>query len=192
MTARIVSTRATLQRGARYILGTVLLTLLGLIVLATVSTTARADTWLTFGFLSLHDAPGYNGANYGLGIEHEIGERAALVAGAYENSHHERSRYVGANIVAAKVRGVRLGATVGAVDGYRHRWSRPVTCNPYTNNICGHEIVAGEQKVAPLLTATAAINGKRWGVNVALVPPGGSKEPTAIAIQLKRRIGRLP
>jgi hypothetical protein len=39
MTARIVSTRATLQRGARYILGTVLLTLLGLIVLAVFSTT---------------------------------------------------------------------------------------------------------------------------------------------------------
>lgn len=189
MTTRIVSTRATLQRGARYILGTVLLTLLGLIVLAVFSTSARADTWLTFGFLSLHDAPGYNGANYGLGVEHEIGERVALVAGAYENSRHERSRYVGANVVAAKVRGVRIGATFGAVDGYRDNYDAAPPCplKPYCDKVRGRD-----QSVRALFTPTAAVHWRRWGANVALVPAAGKDSSTAIAVQIKRRIGRLP
>ena len=191
MTTRIVSTRATLQRGARYILGTVLLTLLVLIVLATISTTARADTWLTFGFLSLHDSPGYNGANYGLGVEHDLTDRIALVAGAYENSHHERSRYVGANIVAAKVRGVRLGATVGAVDGYRRRSAHYDLCAPDVAEQCLFRRV-GKNEVRAMVMPTAGFERKRWGFNAVIAPALGDKGGNALAIQLKRRIGRLP
>lgn len=149
------------------------------------------DTWVTFGFLSLHDEPGYNGANYGLGIEHRVGDRVALVAGAYENSHHERSRYVGANVVAASVRGVHLGLTVGAVDGYRDSYDKPpsLPCNQGVNRSCG-DSSEHETGTRPLLSPTAAIHGKRWGANLALVPPVGKDGAAAIALQIKYRIGR--
>jgi len=146
---------------------------------------ASAAVWLTFGFLSLHDAPGYNGLNYGLGVEYQL-DRTAIVAGAYENSHNERSRYAGVNVTMAEVSGVRLGATLGAVDGYRERDSKFDLCAPDGAEQC-RVMVEGKPEVSPLITPTASFDGESWGANVVLAPAMGDTG-NAIALQLKKRI----
>jgi hypothetical protein len=144
---------------------------------------ASAAVWITFGFLSLHDAPGYNGLNYGLGVEYQL-DRTAIVAGAYENSHNERSRYAGVNVTMAEVSGVRLGATLGAVDGYRD--SKFDLCTHGGAEKC--RVMADRNPdVSPLVTPTASFDGDRFGANVVLAPAMGDTG-NAIALQLKKRI----
>lgn len=146
------------------------------------SGSAHADTWATFGFLSAHSEPGYNGFNPGLGIEHEIGKRATVVAGAYENSYSERSRYIGAGLVATTVHDVRLGIVAGVVDGYRDHYRYSEVCDP----ACHYENPS-PQHVKVMLVPTASINRKWWGANVSIMPAIASGA-TVLSLQFKVRL----
>jgi hypothetical protein len=89
-----------------------------LAVLLFVSTMANAETYLQINGASVHTSPGYNGANYGAGIERDITENISIAGGFYQNSHSTTSAYAYARIPFYKEGNWNLGIGFGAVTGY--------------------------------------------------------------------------
>ena len=146
------------------------------------SPAGMAETWATFGFLSLHDQPGYNGENYGLGIEQDVGERVAVVAGKYRNSRDLPSQYAGVTFASPLTEGVDIAITAGVVDGY------PDDCDWKCRSSDPFDDSVPTRGPHPLLLPTIQLNGQRFGANIALAPPIGKDGATAIAIQFKVRL----
>lgn len=133
-------------------------------------TNARADTWITPGAVSYHlertqdDGASWNETNYGLGVEHELSDKVAIMVGAYRNSLDAWTRYAMVQYTPLQVGPVRLGAMVGVADGYG-------------------------QGIQPALAPVATIEGKRFGVNVSFIPEVESLKTAAVfAVQLKWRL----
>jgi hypothetical protein len=134
---------------------------------------AQADVgkaWFNAGFYSHHfnRDKGLADGNPGLGIEWPLDETYSLTAGLFRNSDRERSHYVGLYVMPVEFQGVKLGAVVGAFDGY-----------PRSNN----------GGWFPALIPTAAIEGKNWGLNIAIVPTIRNRLYGAVSFQLKYRFG---
>ncbi|MDL9999693.1 hypothetical protein QTI24_13825 [Variovorax sp. J22P240] len=127
-----------------------------------------SQVWINPGFYSLHfdRNKGLEDFNPGIGIEWPIDKTFALTAGAFRNSDRDRSHYVGLYVMPFEFHGVKLGAVVGGFDGYQR-----------SNN----------GGWFPALIPTAAIEGKHWGLNIAIVPTIKNRLYGAISFQLKYR-----
>lgn len=79
-----------------------------------------SEVWLNPGFLSYHwqRDQNLNGNNYGLGAEYRFSTVASVTAGEFYNSDREHSKYLGLYYQPVAVGPVRLGAALGAFDGY--------------------------------------------------------------------------
>jgi len=80
--------------------------------------TAHAQTYIQINGASLHDRPGYNGFNYGVGIEHAVAERWTVAGGWYRNSEYRGSTYGYARYAVYKDGPWDIGIGAGAVTGY--------------------------------------------------------------------------
>ena len=90
-----------------------------IICLFLLSFQAKAETYLQINGVSLHDRPGYNGLNYGAGVEHAVARDWTMAGGWYYNSERRGSTYVYGRYAVYKQDRWDIGAAVGAVTGYQ-------------------------------------------------------------------------
>jgi hypothetical protein len=143
---------------------------------AALASPARAQdiapqVWINGGLLSYHlnRNKDYRERNWGLGAEAIVAPDHAFLLGTYLNSENRRSHYFGYQWrpLHWQPQGIRVsaGVAVSAIDGY-----------PTMNN--------GSWFLAPM--PLLAIEGKRVGVNLILVP--NFSQGVAIAAQLKLKV----
>ena len=130
--------------------------------------TRRNELWLDTGFATHHfqSDKDLNGKNPGIGLEYRFSDTMAATAGRFYNSDRQHSRYAGLYYQPWNVKGIKLGAVVGGFDGYPN----------YRNG-----------NWFPALIPTAAIEGKRWGLNIAIIPSYKDRLYGALTFQLKYR-----
>jgi len=147
----------------------------GLALLASLSATAMAETiepaplsevWLNGGFYTWHFQrdKNLNGANGGLGAEWRFNTVASVTAGRFYNSDRAYSNYLGAYYQPWKIGPVRIGAVIGAFDGY-----------PKMRN----------GGWFPAAIPTLSYEYERVGVNVAIIPTYKDRLYGGISVQLK-------
>ena len=143
------------------------------VLLFAIEARGEAQVWLNPGIYSLHfdRDKDLRDDNVGFGVEAVFAPRHAVGAGTFINSNRERSRYVAYawRPLRWHVRGVDVlaGVIVGAFDGYpRYR--------------------DGGWFVAPL--PLVAVEGRRLGLNLSLIPTVRDRLDGAIAIQVKLRV----
>ena len=153
----------------------------GLALLACMSGSALADgfetiesaplkeVWLNGGFYSYHFQrdKNLNDSNPGLGAEWRFSTVASATAGRFYNSDRAYSNYVGVYYQPFKLGPVRLGAVVGAFDGYPKM---------------------RDGGWFPAAIPTASFEYQRVGVNVAIVPSYKDRLYGAISVQLKLKV----
>jgi len=127
-----------------------------------------SQVWINPGFYSLHfdRNKGLEDFNPGIGIEWPIDKTFSATAGRFRNSDRDYSNYIGLYVMPFEFHGVKLGAVVGGFDGYQ-----------MTNN----------GGWFPALIPTAAIEGRHWGLNIAIIPSIRDKLYGALSFQLKYR-----
>ena len=145
--------------------------LAGASLLLPVLASAQVDVsqvWINPGFYSLHfdRNKGLEDFNPGIGVEWPIDMTFSLTAGAFRNSDRDRSSYIGLYVMPFEFHGVKLGAVVGGFNGYQ---------------------MSNNGGWFPALIPTAAIEGKHWGLNVAIIPSIKNRLYGAISFQLKYR-----
>ncbi len=91
--------------------------LLALVLALNLSLT-QAQTFVQVNGVSVHDQPGYNGLNYGAGLEQVIHGPWSVAGGWYRNSEYRGSAYAYGRSAAYKKGSWDLGIAVGAVTGY--------------------------------------------------------------------------
>jgi hypothetical protein len=87
-----------------------------LLVLA--SSLTSAETYVQLNGASVHDRSGFNGFNYGAGIEHAVADRWSVAGGWYRNSEYRGSAYGYARYAVHQDGLWNIGVGVGAVSGY--------------------------------------------------------------------------
>jgi opacity protein-like surface antigen len=131
----------------------------------------QPQLWLNAGLFSYHfnRDRDYRERNWGLGAEAIVAPDHVLLLGTYLNSDNARSHYAGYQWRPLHWQplgvNVSAGLAVTAIDGYAT-----------TNN--------GDWFLAPI--PTLAIEGRRFGVNLILVP--NFKHGAALAAQLKLKV----
>lgn len=88
------------------------------LVLALNLSLAQAETYVQINGLSAHDQSGYNGFNYGAGLEQSITDRWSVATGWYYNSNYRGSTYAYGRYAFYKQGSWDVGITLGAVTGY--------------------------------------------------------------------------
>lgn len=157
--------------------------LLALLAAATVvSTSASADNlfreienqplsevWINPGFYSFHFDSGkhLNNDNYGLGAEYRFSTTMSATAGRFYNSDRRYSNYVGMYWQPVMLGPLRLGAVVGAFDGYPR---------------------ARDGGWFPAVIPAISYEYQRVGANIAVIPGYKDRLYGAISVQLKFRI----
>jgi hypothetical protein len=150
-------------------------------MLALYSTAAMADTfemiepaplkqvWLNAGFYSYHFQrdKGLNDSNPGLGGEYRFSTVASATAGRFYNSDRAYSNYVGVYYQPFALGPVRIGAVVGAFDGY-----------PKMRN----------GGWFPAAIPTLSYEYKSVGLNLAIVPTYKDRLYGALSFQLKFKV----
>jgi len=91
--------------------------LLALVLALNLSLT-QAQTYVQVNGISIHDRSGYNGWNYGAGLEQGITDRWTVAAGWYYNSEYRGSTYAYGRYAVYRQDRWDLGVGVGAVTGY--------------------------------------------------------------------------
>lgn len=81
--------------------------------------TAQTQTYLQINGISVHDRSGYNGLNYGAGVEQAVSKDWSVAGGWYRNSEYRGSTYAYGRYAFYKQDGWDLGVAMGAVTGYR-------------------------------------------------------------------------
>ena len=89
------------------------------LVIAFTDSAVADDTWLTINTGSYHinAKKDYNQKNYGVGIEHHIGD-FVLTGGIYRNSSYKNSLYAMGGWLPLKFGEVSIGAVAGVANGY--------------------------------------------------------------------------
>ena len=130
--------------------------------------------WINPGLYAYHFArdKDLRDRNFGLGVEVQTSPRYGFLAGSYSNSNGARSHYAGMLWRPFEWRsasGLRItaGAALAAIDGYPN----------YRN---------GAWFVAAL--PMVSFEGKRLGLNVALIPTIRNRVDGALAFQVKLRV----
>jgi hypothetical protein len=142
--------------------------LLALMVITTTPATWAAF-WVNPGFYSYHfdTDKNLNNHNGGFGVEASITDTYSLTAGVFQNSDRTTSHYVGAYVMPFRAGPVKLGAAVGAFNGY-----------PQMH----------EGGWFPAAVPTLAFEGRSLGLNVGFVPKIGDRVHSAISFQLKYNV----
>lgn len=68
---------------------------------------------------SVHNQPGFNNENPGVGISCQYTENVSFAVGTYYNSERKQSSYVSAEYSVPITMGMRAGVVVGVVTGYQ-------------------------------------------------------------------------
>lgn len=128
----------------------------------------KGEVWINVGGFSRHFSRGngYNENNLGLGVEYRTGADLSYMAGAYDNSVRKTTSYVAVNWQPWTVGPIKLGGTLGVMNGYP-------------------SLAKGGVFFAALPMATW--EGKRFGVNVGIIPSMGKVEG-AVIVQFKLRV----
>jgi hypothetical protein len=79
---------------------------------------ASAETYVQINGASVHNRPGFNGFNYGAGVEHTVAARWTVAGGWYRNSEYRGSIYGYARYAVYKDGAWDIGIGAGAVTGY--------------------------------------------------------------------------
>jgi hypothetical protein len=96
------------------------------LVLALNLSLSQAQTYVQVNGASLHDRSGYNGLNYGAGLEQGITPRWTVAAGWYYNSEYRGSTYAYGRYAVYKKNSWDIGVAVGAVTGYQRATVLPM------------------------------------------------------------------
>lgn len=83
------------------------------------SNIVSAETYVQVNGISLHDRSGYNGWNWGAGLEQGITDRWTVAAGWYRNSEYSGSTYAYGRYALYKKYSWDVGVVAGAVTGYQ-------------------------------------------------------------------------
>jgi hypothetical protein len=97
------------------------------ILLATFINQVLAETYVQLNGASVHDRSGFNGVNYGAGVEHAVTERWTVAGGWFRNSEYRGSTYGYARYAVYKSGPWDIGVGVGAVSGYNSYTVVPMT-----------------------------------------------------------------
>jgi hypothetical protein len=129
---------------------------------------SSSQVWLNVGGFSRHfnRQAGHNENNLGLGIEYRTSPEISYMAGSYYNSVRKNTHYAAVNWQPWTMGGFKLGAAVGVMNGY-----------PAMNR--------GGNFFAALPMAT--FEGRRFGVNVGLIPSMKDVDG-AVIVQFKLRV----
>ena len=84
-----------------------------------ISVSSHSNTYFQINGVSVHDRPGYNGLNYGAGIEQTVTRDWTLAGGWYRNSERRGSGYAYGRYALYKRDSWNIGIAVGAVTGYQ-------------------------------------------------------------------------
>ena len=84
-----------------------------------ISVSSHSNTYVQINGVSVHDRPGYNGLNYGAGIEQTVTRDWTLAGGWYRNSERRGSSYAYGRYTLYKRDSWDIGIAVGAVTGYQ-------------------------------------------------------------------------
>ena len=87
--------------------------------LSVMLSTIQAETYVQINGVSVHDRPGYNGINYGAGVEHAVTRDWNVAGGWYHNSERRGSGYAYGRYSVYKKSDWDFGIGVGAITGYR-------------------------------------------------------------------------
>jgi hypothetical protein len=88
------------------------------LVLALNLSLVQAQTYVQVNGISLHDRSGFNGINYGAGLEQSITDRWTVAGGWYYNSDYRGSTYAYGRYAVYKKDSWDIGIAMGAVTGY--------------------------------------------------------------------------
>jgi hypothetical protein len=80
----------------------------------------HGQPYLQVNGVSVHDRPGYNGWNWGAGVENTLTQNWTLAGGWYYNSERRGSGYAYGRYAVYKKNAWDIGIGVGAVTGYQH------------------------------------------------------------------------
>jgi hypothetical protein len=82
---------------------------------------AQNELWVNTGGFSRHfQDNGRNETNLGLGVEYRIRDDVSVMAWQHKNSLGLRTRYVAVNYQPLQLGPIKIGASVGVMDGYPH------------------------------------------------------------------------
>lgn len=128
----------------------------------------KGEVWINLGGFSRHFSRGngYNENNLGLGAEYRTSAEVSYMAGAYDNSVHKTTSYLAVNWQPWALGPIKLGGTLGVMNGYP-------------------SLAKGGAFFAALPMATW--EGRRFGVNVGIIPSMGKIEG-ALIVQFKVRV----
>jgi hypothetical protein len=93
--------------------------ILFLITLWVISVAIQAETYIQVNGVSVHDRPGYNGWNWGAGLEQGVANNWTVSAGWYYNSERRGSVYAYGRYALYKRDSWDIGVAVGVVTGYQ-------------------------------------------------------------------------
>lgn len=129
---------------------------------------SRNEVWVNVGGFSrhFHRDRGYNENNVGLGVEFRTSPELSYMAGAYYNSVRKTTSYAAVNWQPWTVGPFKVGGTVGLMNGYP-------------------SLAKGGVFFAAVPMATW--EGKRYGINVGIIPSMG-KVDGAVIVQFKLRV----
>ena len=88
--------------------------------------TCHGQTYVQINGISVHDQPGYNGINYGAGVEHTVTRDWTMAGGWYRNSERRGSGYAYGRYAFYKKNSWDIGIAVGAVTGYQRATVLPM------------------------------------------------------------------
>ena len=127
------------------------------------------EVWLNAGFYSYHFQRDkvLNDRNPGAGVEYRFSSVSSLTAGRFYNSDRKYSNYAGVYYQPIAIGSVRLGAVVGAFNGY-----------PKARN--------GGWFLAAI--PVASFEYPRFGVNLTIVPSYKDRLYGAVSVQLKLKV----
>jgi hypothetical protein len=85
---------------------------------AIISSTIHAETYVQINGVSVHSRPGFNGFNYGVGIEQTVADRWTVAGGWFRNSEYRGSAYAYGRYAIYKNKSWDIGVGAGLVTGY--------------------------------------------------------------------------
>ena len=129
----------------------------------------RSDLWVNPGFYSYHfdRDEGLDNTNPGIGAEYRFSTVASATVGRFHNSDRAISNYAGIYYQPFSLGPLRLGAVVGAFDGYPKQ---------------------RDGGWFPALIPVVSVEYQRVGVNFASVPSYKDRLQGALTIQLKFKL----
>ena len=93
-------------------------TLLAILLVVFISQVS-AKTYVQLNGVSVHNRDGFNGFNYGAGIEHAVADRWTVAGGWFRNSEYRGSTYAYARYAVYKNGSWDIGVGAGLVTGYK-------------------------------------------------------------------------